>query len=1287
MNKKGFTLVELLAVVAILGILSVVAIGAYSGVTNRSKQKAYESKVSQIETSAAKWARENNIDRTTSVSVNKLVVEGYLTADEATENGLSTIKNPVNNENMICKMVEITYKNGEIQTKFDATKNNCSLAEQALNDTQIKVVAYQKGVAGASAAISPNSNNALAWTNKALTLVVSSDTYKDETQNSKESNPVVAVSFDFNGSTTEKTIVIDNANPSNKKSNVYTGTTYLDDTTTYYNTFNVDAAVILDSNIVVSYRFKDGSTKSRTINVRIDKEEATASVIATSDWVTATQKVIVKLDDGNGSGARRFYVGVGNAYNDPGVQKVDLCDANGKKCKYEKEYNAPSVGEYNIWTEDMVGNISVQPKNKISVNNVDTSTPSCNFDNIGTMGQNNWYVTDVTPRMRTSVAGNSGLYFGISKTQNGKDNPNYSNYVGYGSVGISQAAKLSDTKGQDYTCYVKSLAGTKAQKKTNIKVDTTPPTITVSPTNQSSSYVKEKTITIKARDTISGLGKNSRIEYAWSTDSNNEPSTWQTVALPGTDYTGENGPTDEKTVTITAKGMTGVYYLWIKEGTISDAAGNTSQGLQGKSARYGPYKFDNTPPSCELQADGTVGDNSWYTSNVTISFKTHSDNDSGVKNYGISSTTGSKTASLTSDTSSKTYTGYIEDNAGNKSSCSITVKRDATKPSCSLQAVGTKGENDWYTSDITVKFKTSTDAMSGLAKKGIDNIANAETLHVTNDNTGTKYTGYVKDNAGNIGTCAASYKIDQTPPSCSLKTSGTNGDNGWFKSNVTVEVATHTDATSGVDGYGLSTSGANYTTTKLVQKDDTSGVKYTGYIKDKAGNKATCGPVTVKKDTKAPSCKLQASGTLGNNGWYKSNIVISFKSPTDATSGIAAKGIGGFDKADTLTVDYSTSGTTYYGFIKDNAGNQAICNAVYKVDKTVPTCSITASGSYGWNSWYNSDVEISLKSSGTDWPSGIKSYGIGSTTGATSAKLTTDTKSKTYTGYIEDEAGNIGSCAVTVKRDTTPPSCTLSKTCTNSGENGWCKSNVGIKFSSTYDAMSGVDGYGIGGYYNYPREKTLDYDSGANGVTYTGLIVDKAGNTSSCYTTAYRDTIPPASSICSSGFRVSGTSGNSGWYRSSVTLTSTSSDVNYFKVNGASTKYYSTYTMSSDGSHSAAITIYDDAGNSTTCPTKYFSIDKTYPTLWVSNADNGCPAGVNKTYRTGNVYDATSGLSKADSSYLIGADLEHAAYKSPVTPNGAHSGKEGFCSGIGSLYASWTLCDIAGNCTYDSGSW
>ena len=1450
-NKKGFTLVELLAVVAILGILSIVAIGAYSGITNRSKQKAYESKVSQIETSAAKWARENNIDRTTTISVNKLVVEGYLTADEVTENGLSSIKNPVNNENMICKMVEITYKNGEIQTKFIDNKNNCTLAEQALNDTKIKVIAYQKGVTGASAALSPNSNNALAWTNKALTLVVSSDNYKDEAQNSRETNPIVSVSFDFNGNTTEKNVVIDSTNPSKKKSNVYTGNTYIDNIDAYYNVFNVDATIILDSNVVVSYRFKDGSTKSRTINVRIDKEEATASVIATSDWVTATQKVIVKLDDGNGSGARRFYVGVGNSYNAPGVNKVELCDANGKNCKYEKEYNAPSVGEYNIWTEDMVGNISVQPKNKISVNNVDTSTPSCNFDNIGTMGQGNWYITDVIPRMRTSVAGNSGLYFGISKIQNGKDNPNYSNYVGYGSVGISQAAKLSDTKGQDYICYVKSLAGTKTQKKTNIKVDTIPPTITISPTNQSSSYVKEKTITIKARDTISGLGKNSRVEYAWSTDSNNEPSTWQTVALPGTDYTGENGPTDEKSVTITAKGMTGVYYLWIKKGTISDAAGNASEGSQGKSVRYGPFKFDNTPPSCELQASGKIGDNNWYTTDVNIRFKTHSDNDSGVKNYGLSSITGSKTASLTSDTSSKTYTGYIEDNAGNKSSCSITVKRDATKPTCSLEAKGTKGTNNWFTSDITVKFKTSTDAMSGLVRKGINSINNADTLRVTTDNTGTKYIGYVKDNAGNIGTCEATYKLDKTAPACALKVTGNLGDNGWYKSNTTITVDTHTDATSGVDGYGLSTNGSiNYTNTYLTQTLDTKGVIYTGYIKDKAGNTATCGPVTIKKDSKAPSCELQASGTKGENNWYTSDVKVTFKSPSDATSGIAQKGIGGFDKSDTLTINYDTTGTTYYGFIKDNAGNSAICNATYKVDrtkptcslktsgtagengwyrgnvtvefasyndwasgisghglstngtanytntkltqtsdttgttytgyvkdnaghknscsvtvkrdtqapscelqasgtkgkngwyksgitvsfksatdttsgialkglggyygsatetqndntagknytgyvkdyagntatctatykidKTAPTCSITASGTYGWNSWYITDVAISLKSSGTDWPSGVKSYGIGSTGGATSATLNYDTSSKKYTGYIEDEAGNTSSCSIEVKRDATKPSCTLSKSCSTWGNNGWCKSNVDIKFSSTYDAMSGVDGYGIGYYYNKPVSETLSTDTGASGKTYTGYIIDKAGNKAQCYTTAYRDTIPPAASLCSSAVSKSGTLGYDGWYTSNVTVSTTNSDISYFRLDGQAKT-----TITTDGYHS--VTLYDAAGNSRACDS--IKIDKTNPTIDIWSNVPECPSNSRVNYRMGHVTDATSGLSSARTYYYVGTTTSDVIKYGPATPNGANEGVEGYCSGANTLYTSYHVCDVAGNCIDGHWSW
>lgn len=84
-SKRGFTLVELLAAIVIIAILGVTAVAAYNGISKNAKEKAYEAKVKQIETAAAKWAEENNVNYKTQVSVNKLIVQGYLQADAVSD--------------------------------------------------------------------------------------------------------------------------------------------------------------------------------------------------------------------------------------------------------------------------------------------------------------------------------------------------------------------------------------------------------------------------------------------------------------------------------------------------------------------------------------------------------------------------------------------------------------------------------------------------------------------------------------------------------------------------------------------------------------------------------------------------------------------------------------------------------------------------------------------------------------------------------------------------------------------------------------------------------------------------------------------------------------------------------------------------------------------------------------------------------------------------------------------------------------------------------------------------
>ena len=106
----------------------------------------------------------------------------------------------------------------------------------------------------------------------------------------------------------------------------------------------------------------------------------------------------------------------------------------------------------------------------------------------------------------------------------------------------------------------------------------------------------------------------------------------------------------------------------------------------------------------------------------------------------------------------------------------------------------------------------------------------------------------------------------------------------------------------------------------------------------------------VNVDSVAPECSLRLSGTKGTNEWYKSDVKVDFgdnnKNLTDDLSGVEDYGISikkenTFGKISSQIQKEDTASITYYGYVKDKAGNIGVCESTFKKDATKPTISYT----------------------------------------------------------------------------------------------------------------------------------------------------------------------------------------------------------------------------------------------------------------------------------------------------------------------------------------------------------
>ena len=137
MNKKGFTLVEVLAVVVILSIILSMATFGVMNIRRNSLQKLVDTKISNLESSAIIYGQENqnelietcnvdevNYDFCKLVNVKYLIENEYYTTNEVNSENKKDLINNVTNKSMLCDEIQIYKKNNRVYAKVINIKSN-----------------------------------------------------------------------------------------------------------------------------------------------------------------------------------------------------------------------------------------------------------------------------------------------------------------------------------------------------------------------------------------------------------------------------------------------------------------------------------------------------------------------------------------------------------------------------------------------------------------------------------------------------------------------------------------------------------------------------------------------------------------------------------------------------------------------------------------------------------------------------------------------------------------------------------------------------------------------------------------------------------------------------------------------------------------------------------------------------------------------------------------------------------------------------------------------------------
>ena len=326
------------------------------------------------------------------------------------------------------------------------------------------------------------------------------------------------------------------------------------------------------------------------------------------------------------------------------------------------------------------------------------------------------------------------------------------------------------------------------------------------------------------------------------------------------------------------------------------------------------------------------GDNGWYRSDVGLAW-TVSEPDSPNSLF----KTDCVDQSITTDQPATSYGCSATSAGGSSEEASVSVKRDATKPTIGGMATPAPNGAGWINTAVSVSFLCD-DNLSGVASCGPE-------ASLTSEGADQSASGSAVDNAGNSRSATvAGIDIDLTNPTISGSRMPVANGAGWNNTDVTVSFAC-TDGLSGV-----ASCPADQTVSSEGANQSVSGTAF-----DVADNSASTTVTGISIDKTKPSISGSASPAANAAGWNNEDVTVSFECHDDR-SGVASCG-----PDQTLTADGADQSATGTATDKaDNSENATV--AGNDIDQTDPTISgaVAPASANGSNGWYVTAPTVSF---------------------------------------------------------------------------------------------------------------------------------------------------------------------------------------------------------------------------------------------------------------------------------------------------------------------------------------